>query len=82
MHFYLILKLPQILDMSDLYKCLWLFVYRGSRVRQLWGYIYPTLATRRDWTLSVQCLWPILQDEWAEQASYQAKATAGESHNT
>jgi hypothetical protein len=51
---------------------------RGTRMCQLRSDVDAALASRRHGTLSVQRVWPVLQDERTEQASHQAKAAAGE----
>ena len=41
-------------------------------MRELWGYIYSFMETRRQWPLFVQRLWTLLQNEWPKQATNQA----------
>ncbi len=55
------------------------FNYRWERMCELWRYFYPTLEERWQWTLSLQRLWPLLQDERTEQATDQTKEKAGKS---
>lgn len=38
---------------------------------------HSTVAARQDRPLFVQCLWPLSQDEWAEQAPHPAQETPG-----
>jgi len=49
-------------------------------VRKLWGNLNATVATRWNWTLFVQRLWPVLQNEWTESTTDQAKAKTGKYH--
>jgi hypothetical protein len=51
-------------------------------MRQLRGDVDATMASGRHGTLLVQRMWPVLQDERAEQTTDQAKAKAGEYHTT
>jgi hypothetical protein len=51
-------------------------------MRQLRGDVDAAMASRRHGTLLVQRMWPVLQDERAEQATHQAKETAGEYQTT
>lgn len=41
-------------------------VSRRQGVCELRGDLYPTVATRWHWTLPVQRLWALPQDEWTE----------------
>jgi len=47
-------------------------------VCELWRHIDATVATRWNGTLSVQRLWPVLQNERPEPTPDQAKAKTGE----
>lgn len=38
---------------------------------------HPTVATRSDWSLPLQRMRPILQDEWDEPAAGQASTSIG-----
>jgi len=51
---------------------------RGARMRQLRCDVYAALAQRWQWTLPVQRLRVVLQDEWSEQAAHQAQKKTGE----
>jgi len=57
-------------------------IRRGSRVRKLWGNLNTTVATGWNWTLFVQRLWPVLQNEWTESTTDQAKAKTGKYNHT
>ena len=50
-------------------------------MRELWRHFNPFVEKRRQWPLSLQRLWPLLQDEWPEQASDQAKEETGKKTN-
>lgn len=50
---------------------------RGSWMCELWCSANTSLATRRYWTLSVQRLWIIPQNERTKSATCQAKETTG-----
>lgn len=54
-------------------------VPRGQRVCELWSNSYSTVAEGQDWSLPMQCLWPLSQDEWAEQAPHSAQEAPGKS---
>lgn len=44
---------------------------------KLWGNLYPLMAQRWNWTLSVQRMWSLSQDEWTESTSDQTQAKIG-----
>ena len=44
---------------------------------ELWGNLNPIVAEGWQWTLPMQRLWSLLQDEWPEQASHQTKEKIG-----
>jgi len=45
---------------------------------ELWSNFNPFMEKGREWTLLVQCLRPLLQNERPKQASHQAKEAPGE----
>lgn len=51
---------------------------RGPRMRQLRSHVHPVVEARWQRPLPVQRLWPLLQNEWSEQAADQAQEEAGE----
>ena len=53
-------------------------IFRGPRVRQLWCHLDPSVAARWQRTLPLQCLRPLLQDERHQQAARQAQEANGE----
>lgn len=50
-------------------------------MRELWSDQHATMETRWNWTLPLQCLWTILQDEWTEPTPHQAQTKIGECKN-
>jgi len=57
----------------DSRKCNGLSIWWRSRMCELWGDQHSTLAKRWDWTLLVQCLRAVPQDEWNESSIDQAE---------
>jgi hypothetical protein len=51
-------------------------------MRQLRGDVDAAMASGRHWSLLVQRVWLVLQDERTEQATHQAETAAGEYHTT
>jgi len=47
-------------------------------MRQLWRHLDTTMASGRDWSLPVQRLRALPQDEWNEPSAYQTVQEAGE----
>ena len=45
---------------------------------ELWRDLHSAVETGRQWSLSLQRLWPLLQDERPEQAAHQTQAETGE----
>lgn len=58
-------------------QCLSLFIRRRPRVRELRGHLYAAVAPRRHWSLPVQCLRTLPQDERTKQAAHQAQEAVG-----
>lgn len=54
-------------------------LYRGPWVCELRSHLYASVETGQHWTLSVQRLRPVPQDERPEQTAHQTQTKAGES---
>ena len=46
-------------------------------MRELWSHLNTPLAKGRKWSLPVQRLWSLLQNEWPKQATNQTKEEIG-----
>ncbi len=46
-------------------------------MRELWRHVHTTVEKGWQWSLSLQCLWSLLQNERPEQATDQAKEEIG-----
>lgn len=50
---------------------------RGQGVCELRSNSHSTVAAGQDGPLPMQCLWPLSQDEWTEQAPHPAQEAPG-----
>lgn len=55
---------------------------RRSGVCELRRNVDPALEAGWHWTLPLQRLWPLLQDEWTEQTTHQTQEEAGKSKHS